>query len=57
MKLTRRQIKKWGYEEFRDFFIDLGNWAYRRDFTYQAPETWSMRKMIATFLRECKGVK
>jgi len=52
MKITRRFIKELGYDDMREFLSAFGCWAHGRDFTYQAPEKWTFRKMLKFFLKE-----
>lgn len=55
--MTKLQIKSLGFESFRDFYTELGQWLYRNDFTYTGADNWSERQLIAEFVYQTQRAK
>jgi hypothetical protein len=50
MEINKAFIKALGYEDFRDFFIDLGQFYYTGDFTYNEQQYKNLKKGLKAFV-------
>ena len=51
ININNKLAKMLGFEDMRDFFAEIHEWGYNRDFTYQNTE-YDMQKFLRAFVKE-----
>ena len=52
-KINRTLLKKLGFEDYREFVIAFGHWAYTTDFTYRSNlYEVSFDRLLAEYIKE-----
>lgn len=52
MNIDKKFVKALGFSDFREFFIDLGNWYHTTDFTYAEKDYTHWRAGLRRYVRE-----
>jgi len=49
--VNKTLLKKLGYEDYREFIVEFGNWAYGENFTYREKVyTTSFERLLQHFI-------
>lgn len=54
--INKPLLTKLGYDDYREFIIAFGNWAYTTDFTYnESAYTTSFERLLKEFIESFEG--
>jgi hypothetical protein len=49
--VNKALLKKLGFEDYREFIVEFGNWAYSEDFTYREKiYTSSFERLLQNYI-------